>query len=354
MTDARANRPMPSRRQVAAGVTLGTVAAAISSTAAAQGTGNAQPQTAEAPEVRPNLAAGPPPALTNPVAEFPKPPFPPQKQPAPGLQSRMIPRPDCGEMTYQGSGKLLGRKALVTGGDSGLGRAAAIAFAREGADVAINYLPVEEPDAREVVDLIQRAGRKAVALPGDIRDENFCNQLVANAVQQLGGLDILVSNAGHQQSQTSIADVSTEQFDTTFKTNVYAMFWIAKAALPHMPPGAAIVNTASVQAYNPSENLLDYAATKAAIVAFTKVLAKQAAKQGVRVNAVAPGPFWTPLQISGGQPESALKSFGAQTPFGRPGQPAELAPVYVMLAAQQNSYATGQVYGATGGSGFPF
>jgi NAD(P)-dependent dehydrogenase (short-subunit alcohol dehydrogenase family) len=213
----------------------------------------------------------------------------------------MNPRPDHGEKSYLGSGRLVGRKALLTGGDSGIGRAAAIAFAREGADIAINYLPVEEPDAREVIDLIRAEGRQAVAIPGDIRSEEFCSRLVAQAVRELGGLDILVNNAAMQATQDNIADITTEQFDSTFKTNVYAMFWITKAALPHLEPGAAIINTASVQAYDPSPALLDYAQTKACIVAFTKALAKQVAKRGIRVNAVAPGPFWTPLQPSGGR-----------------------------------------------------
>ncbi|MBE9180137.1 SDR family oxidoreductase [Oculatella sp. LEGE 06141] len=289
----------------------------------------------------------------NPVDQYPSPPFQRQPQEPPGLAREMTPRPDHGETSYQGTGRLMGRKALVTGGDSGIGRAAAIAFAREGADVAINYLPVEEPDAREVVELIQAAGRKAVAIPGDIRDENFCNQLVASAVNELGGLDILVNNAAKQQSVDSILDLTTEQFDSTFKTNVYAMFWITKAALPYLSPGASIINTSSVQAYDPSENLLDYAQTKSAQVAFTKSLAKQLAKQGIRVNAIAPGPYWTPLQVTGGQPQSVVEQFGSDSPMGRPGQPAELAPIYVLLASQESSYATGQVYGAAGGSGNP-
>jgi NAD(P)-dependent dehydrogenase (short-subunit alcohol dehydrogenase family) len=238
----------------------------------------------------------------------------------------MDPRPDHGETSYKGFGRLAGRKALITGGDSGIGRAAAIAFAREGADVAINYLPVEEPDAQEVVDLIREAGRKAVALPGDIRDEAFCRKLVADAIQALGGLDILVNNAAKQIAQKSIEELSTEQFDATFKTNVYAMFWITKAAIPHLSPGAAIINTASIEAYDPSGMLLDYAQTKACIVAFTKSLSKQLAQKGIRVNAVAPGPIWTPLNPSGGSPQEKVEKFGSQTPFGRPGQPAELGP----------------------------
>ncbi len=265
----------------------------------------------------------------------------------------MNPRPDHGEKSYKGSGRLAGRKALLTGGDSGMGRAAAIAFAREGADVAINYLPVEEPDAREVIDLIRREGRKAIALPGDIRNESFCGKLVADAVAQLGGLDILVNNAARQVSKPSILEISTEQFDATFKTNVYAMFWITKAAVPHMAPGATIINTASVNAYDPGEDIIDYAATKGAIAIFTKGLAKQLAKQGIRVNAVAPGPIWTPLQPSGGQAPDKLPMFGADTPMHRPGQPAELAPIYVLLASSESSYSTGQVYGAVGGRGGP-
>ncbi len=288
-----------------------------------------------------------------PVKDYPRPPFPKQEQPWPGLASKMVPRPDHGEASYQGSGRLTGRKALITGGDSGMGRAAAIAFAREDADVAINYLPVEEPDAKEVVALIQAAGRKAVSLPGDIRDEAFCNKLVADAVRELGGLDILVSNAARQHAQASILDISTEQFDDTFKTNVYAMFWIIKAALPHMKPGSAIITTSSVNAYNPDKNIIDYAATKGAIMIFTKGLAKQLAQKGIRVNSVAPGPIWTPLQPSGGQFPDKLPEFGADTPMGRPGQPAELAPIYVLLATNEDSYSTGQVYGAVGGNGGP-
>lgn len=238
----------------------------------------------------------------------------------------------------------------MTGGDSGIGRAAVIAFAREGADVAINYLPVEEPDAREVVELIRAEGRKAVAIPGDIRNEDFCSKLVAKAVQDLGGLDILVNNAAMQAAQPSIADLTTEQFDSIFKCNVYAMFWITKAAMRHLTPGAAIINTSSVEAYTPSPAFLDYAQTKACIVAFTKSLAKQVAQQGIRVNAVAPGPFWTPLQTTGW---ADLSRFGKETPLGRPGQPAELGALYVLLASQESSYATGQVYGASGGEGHP-
>jgi hypothetical protein len=289
----------------------------------------------------------------NPVDQYPKPPFSKQRQEWPGLAGKMTPKPDHGEKTYEGRNRLLGRKALVTGGDSGIGRAAAIAFAREGADVAINYLPAEESDAKEVVELIQKCGRKAVAIPGDIRTEQFCQSLVSQAVNELGGLDILVNNAARQQACESIVDLASEAFDATIKTNLYALFWITKAAVPHLQPGASIISTASVQAYDPSDYLLDYASTKAAIVAFTKALSKQLGPKGIRVNAVAPGPVWTPLQVSGGTPQENLPSFGEKTTLKRPGQPAELAPVFVYLASQEASFATGQVYGASGGGGNP-
>ncbi|MDM2736300.1 SDR family oxidoreductase [Citrobacter sp. Ct235] len=284
-------------------------------------------------------------------ARFPAPPFPHQKQPFPGLAGKMQPLPDHGEESYQGSGRLTGKKVLITGGDSGIGRAVAIAYAREGADVAINYLPDEEKDAREVVALIKQAGRQAVALPGDIRDESFCRQLVSQAAESLGGLDILVNNAGRQQFCESIENLTTEAFDATFKTNVYAMFWITKAAIPHLQTGSVIINTSSVQAYEPSEILLDYAQTKAAIVAFTKSLAKQLASKGIRVNAVAPGPYWTALQCCGGQPQEKIEQFGANAPLGRPGQPVEIAPLYVTLASAENSYTSGQVWCSDGGTG---
>jgi hypothetical protein len=291
--------------------------------------------------------------LINPVSEYPHPPFPKQQQPWPGLAGKMTPKPDHGEASYRGSGRLRGRKALLTGGDSGMGRAAAIAFAREGADVAINYLPQEEPDAQEVIALIKREERKAAAIPGDIRDENFCKQLVDNAVQQLGGLDIVVNCAARQIAHESLTDITTEDFDTTFKTNVYAMFWIIKAALPHLRAGATIINTASVNAYDPDKAIIDYAATKGAIMIFTKALAKQLAPKGIRVNGIAPGPVWTPLQVTGGQPPDKLPQFGGDTPMGRPGQPAELAPLYVLLASEESSYSTGQIFGAVGGRGGP-
>lgn len=283
--------------------------------------------------------------------DYPAPPFAEQPQPVPGLASKMIPVPDHGETSYRGSGRLAGRKALITGGDSGIGRAVAIAYAREGADVAIGYLPEEESDAAEVIKLIEAEGRKAVALPGDIRTEAFCQTLVKEAAEKLGGLDILVNNAGRQQFNESIRTLSTEDFDATFKTNVYAMFWITKAAVDYLPRGASIINTSSVQAFKPSDILLDYAQTKACIVAFTKSLAQQLGEEGIRVNAVAPGPFWTPLQSSGGQPQEKVKQFGASAPLGRPGQPAEIAPLYVTLASTESSYTSGQVWCTDGGTG---
>ncbi|SFA54437.1 hypothetical protein SAMN04488511_113129 [Pedobacter suwonensis] len=291
--------------------------------------------------------------LKNPLEQYPKPPFQRQPQQPPGLASKMSPQPDHGEESYRGSGRLKGRKALITGGDSGIGRAAAIAYAREGADVVINYLPEEQTDADEVVQLITDAGQKAYAIPGDITNSEFCKQLVNDAVEKLGGLDILVNNAGKQQAVDSLSELSEEQFDATMKTNIYAPFWITKAALPHLKPGSVIISTSSVQAYDPSENLFDYAQTKAANVAFVKSLSKQLGPKGIRVNGVAPGPVWTPLQTSGGQPQDAIEKFGEQTPLARPGQPAELASIYVQLADDSASYATGQIYGAAGGSGHP-
>ena len=312
----------------------------------AAGTAAAQSATPRGPQLQRT-------GMQDPRGGYPRPPFPAQRQAWPGSVRAMQPRPDHGESSYVGSGRLAGRKALITGGDSGIGRAAAIAFAREGAAVAIGHLPAEEEDAREVLALIQATGRKGLSLPGDIRDEAFCRRLVAEAARGLGGLDILVNNAARQTAQPSIADITTEQFDATLKTNLYAMFWITKAALPLLPPGAAIINTASVVAYEPPALLLDYASTKAAIVAFTKSLAKQLVERGVRVNAVAPGPYWTPLQPSGGQPAEQLPQFGADTPMGRPGQPAEIAPIYVLLASQESSFTTGNVFGSTGGRSGP-
>ncbi len=291
--------------------------------------------------------------LTNPADKYPKPPFEKQSQPWPGLASKMNPRPDHGERSYRGPGRLAGRKALITGGDSGMGRAAAIAFAREGADVAINYYPTEEIDAQEVMALVRAEQRNGIAIPGDIRDEKFCRELVRRAIEGLGGLDILVSNAARQQARQSILDLSSEDFDATMKTNIYAPFWIIKAALPHLKPGSVIIGTTSEQAYDPSPELYDYAQTKAATMNYVKSLAKQLGPKGIRVNGVAPGPIWTPLQVSGGAPMEKLEKFGSQTPLGRPGQPAELGSIYVQLAAADASYANGQVCGAAGGSGQP-
>ncbi len=289
--------------------------------------------------------------MADPKTLYPQPPFQKQSQPWPGLAGKMEPRPDHGEKSYRGSGRLAGRKALITGGDSGIGRAAAIAYAREGADVAIGYLPDEEPDAQEVLELIRAEGRKAVAVPGDIRDEAFCRQMVETTVKELGGLDILVNNAARQRSYDSILDISTEEFDWTVKTNLYAMFWITKAALAHIPAGGAIINTSSVVTYSAPDNLLDYSMTKAGITTFSKSLAKQLIEKGIRVNVVAPGPFWTPLQVSGGQTMENLETFGGDTPYKRPGQPAEIAPLFVTLASTEASYVTGQVFAATGGNG---
>lgn len=328
-----------SRRQALGGIGAGLATLMVSPVLAGNGATESQ-------------SAGPQ-GLEDPTTKYPRPPFKPQSQPWPGLARDMDPKPDHGEKSYKGSGRLTGRKALITGGDSGMGRAAAIAYAREGADVAINYHPSEEPDAQEVVALIKAEGRKGVAIPGDLTDEAFCNRLVAEAVRQLGGLDILVNNAAYQQTKPSILDITSEQFDRTMKTNIYAYFWVTKAALPHLKPGAVIIATTSEQAYDPSGELHDYAQTKAANMSFVKSLAKQLGPKGIRVNGVAPGPIWTPLQVSGGATMDKLKEFGKQTPLGRPGQPVELASIYVQLAANDGSYATGQIYGASGGSGNP-
>ena len=279
----------------------------------------------------------------------------PQKQhmPEPGLDADLTPKADLGEESYRGTGRLAGRKALITGGDSGIGAATAIAFAREGADVAISYLPEEETDAERIAGILREAGVTVAKLPGDLRDAAYCRSLVDDAVSQLGGLDIVVNNGGKQVYQESLTDLTDEQFDDTFKTNVYAMFWITKAALPHLAPGSAIINTTSIQAYSPAAILVDYASTKATINAFTKGLAAQLAPQGIRVNAVAPGPIWTPLQPSDGQPQEKIEEFGAETPFGRMGQPAELAPAYVFLASAESSYVAGETLNVNGGMPTP-
>ena len=323
-----------SRRKLVGTLGAGLAAAAIPAGAQAQASSTAQP-------------------VADPTTKYPKPPYTSPFQPWPGLASKMTPPPDHGESSYKGSGRLLNRKALITGGDSGMGRAAAIAYAREGADVAINYLPAEEPDAQQVAELIRQAGRKAVLIPGDLREEVFCKKLVTQAVTELGGLDIIVSNAGRQHQVESISDMTTELFDWTIKTNLYAPFWIIRTALPHLKPGSCIIATTSEQAYDPAANLYDYAQTKAATMNFVKSLAKQLGPKGIRVNGVAPGPIYTPLQISGAATEEHWRNFGGKYPLGRAGQPAELASIYVQLAAQDASYTTGNIYGAGGGMGQP-
>lgn len=291
--------------------------------------------------------------LVDPRTKFTREPFREQPQRWPGLQSKMTPKPDCGESSYRGSGRLAGRKALITGGDSGIDRAAAIAYAREGADVAINYHPDEEPDAREVVDLIRQAGRRAVAIPRDLRTLAGCEAIVKAAQKGLGGIDLLVNNAAYQQSKEDIFAITDEQMVRTFETNIYSYFRIARAAARDMVPGSVILNVGSVNSYDPGEELLDYASTKGAILIFTKGLAKQLIKRGIRVNMVAPGPIWTPLQIAGGQLPGKLGEFGQDTPMGRAGQPTELAPLFVMLASDESSYSSGTSVGAHGGEGNP-
>ena len=278
----------------------------------------------------------------------PKPPFPEQKQAHPGTDENLDPPANHGETSYIGTGRLEGRAAIVTGGDSGIGRAIAIAFAREGADVVISYLPDEENDASEVVAIVEAAGRKAVKLPGDIGDPAYSKQLVNTAISEFGRLDVVVNNAGYQQTHDSIADISPEEFDRTFRTNVFGTFFLSQAALAQVKPGAVIINTTSIQAFEPSEELVAYASTKAAIANLTKSLAKVAGKQGVRVNGVAPGPVWTPL-IPATMPVEKVKTFGQTTVFERPAQPIELARVFVFLASEDASYVSGEIYGATGG-----
>ena len=286
----------------------------------------------------------------NPVTRYQQPSPPAERQQVPpGVEERITPTPDLGADTYRGSGRLTGRRALITGGDSGIGGAVAIAFAREGADVAISYLPVEEADAKNIVALIEAEGRTAIAIPGDVMDAAHCRDLVATAVDGLGGLDILVNNAGKQLAVESLQDISDEQFDETYKTNVYAMFHITKAALPHLKPGSTIINCSSIQAYAPSPNLVDYASTKAAINNFSKGLSQQLAPKGIRVNVVAPGPIWTPLQATGGQPAEDLPTLGEDTPLGRVGQAAELAPAFVFLASSESSYVIGETLNVNGG-----
>lgn len=289
----------------------------------------------------------------DPVTRFPDITPPKQDQPEPGLDAELEPQTDRGEDSYRGTGRLEGRKALITGADSGIGAAVAIAFAREGADVALSYLPAEEEDAQHIKKVIEDAGRKAVLLPGDLSDKDFCTQVVEDAVRELGGLDALVNNAGKQITQDDIEELDDEQWTTTYEVNIHAIFRITKAALKHLPAGSTIVNTTSIQAYEPSPTLVDYASTKAAINNFTKGLAQQVAPKGIRVNAVAPGPIWTPLQVSDGQPKEALPEFGKSTPLGRAGQPTELAPAYVFLTSPESSYVLGETLNVNGGMPSP-
>lgn len=287
----------------------------------------------------------------DPKEEGAKPPMPDQQLQAPGLEATMHLKPDYGEESYRGSGKLQGKVALITGGDSGIGRAVALAFAREGADVLIAYLN-EEPDARETVRIVEAAGRRAIAVGGDISAEAQCRHLVQRVVQEFGKLDILVNNAAFQRTHQSIQEVPSEEFEYTFRTNIFAMFYLCKAALPVMQPGSSIINVASIQAYQPSQSLLAYASTKGAIVTFSKALAQDAIQQGVRVNIVAPGPVWTPL-IPSTMPQEQVKQFGQDTLFQRPAQPAELAPAFVFLASPESSYLTGERIGVTGSAALP-
>jgi NAD(P)-dependent dehydrogenase (short-subunit alcohol dehydrogenase family) len=293
-------------------------------------------------------------AQQEPTTQYPQPPYAEQDQrdQHPGLESEMQPRPDYGEETYKGSGKLEGKKAIITGGDSGIGRAVALAFAREGADVLISYLEEEEPDAQETVQVIEDAGRKAVKMPGDVSEESQCQAIVQKAVEEFGQIDVLVNNAAHQMTVNGIADVSTELLDRTFKTNIYAMFWLSKASLPHMQPGGSIINVCSIQAYQPSPTLLPYSSTKGAIISFTKGLAQEVVQYGLRANSVAPGPVWTPI-IPASMPGETVSQFGGTSPMGRPAQPAELAPAFVFLASQESSYVNGETLGVTGGMPLP-
>ncbi|MDB5168081.1 MAG: Oxidoreductase [Candidatus Saccharibacteria bacterium] len=291
--------------------------------------------------------------MQDPTRQYPALDIPEQTQREPGLDANLQPKADHGETTYRGTGRLQGRKAVITGADSGIGRAVAIAYAREGADVVITYLPSEETDAKDAMRIMKEAGHNVYGLAGDLTSEDFCKELISFGADKMGSIDILVNNAGKQVYVPNIEDLSTDQLVSTFTVNIFAMFWLSKEVLAHMPPGGTIINTASIQAYQPSPGLLDYASTKAAIVNFTHGLGKQLAPRGIRVNAVAPGPIWTPLQPSHGQPQEKLVQFGQNTPMGRPGQPAECAPAYVFLASQESSYTTGEVIGVTGGQHLP-
>lgn len=288
----------------------------------------------------------------NPKEKEPQPPFPEQQQTPPGLESEMNPAPDFGERSYKGTGRLQDKAAVITGGDSGIGRAVALAFAREGADVLISYLSEEEEDAQKTRRVVEEAGRRCVTMPGDIREEAHCGEIIKRAMDEFGKIDVLVNNAAFQMSHEGIGEISTEEFDRTFRTNVYAMFYLCKAALPLMKAGSTIINTTSIQAYEPKPHLLAYAATKGAIMNFTKGLNHEALEKGIRVNAVAPGPIWTPL-IPATMPPEKTATFGQDTPMGRAGQPAELAPVYVFLASDESSYISGEIIGVTGGKPLP-
>jgi NAD(P)-dependent dehydrogenase (short-subunit alcohol dehydrogenase family) len=296
----------------------------------------------------PKAASPQSPAPADPKEQGPKPDYPQQPIEPPGSIDEMTPRADHGEQSYQGLGRLTDRVALITGGDSGIGRAVAIAFAREGADVVISHLPQEQRDADDTCGWIRKASRKALSIGGDIQDERHCESLVERTFDEFGRLDILINNAAYQMTHYSIVEFTTDEFDRTFKTNVYAMFWLCRAALPRMKPGGVIINTASIQGYDPSPTLLAYAPTKAAIINFTKALSQMAMEQGVRVNAVAPGPVWTPL-IPSTMPQERVKKFGKDTQLERAAQPVELAPLYVFLASNESRFVTGEVYGATGG-----
>ncbi len=289
----------------------------------------------------------------DPISQYAMPEPPAQSQDGPGLDADLRPQADHGEDTYRGSGRLTGRKAIITGGDSGIGRAVAIAFAREGADLVLSYLPEEQEDAEHVAAVVREAGRTVVLAPGDVADEAYSRSLVRTALDELGGLDTLAIVAGRQQHVEDIADLTSASFDETFRTNVHALFWLVQEAVPHLPKGSSIITTSSIQAYQPSPILVDYATTKAAINTISKALAGQLAPKGIRVNVVAPGPIWTPLQTAGGQPPEKLPEFGEQTPFGRAGQPAELAPAYVYLASQESSYVTGETLNVNGGMPTP-
>jgi len=287
--------------------------------------------------------------LQDPTTQFPRPPFPPQQQDGPGDIHEMDPAPDHGETSYVGFGRLPGRKALVTGADSGIGRAVAIAFAREGADVALSYLPEEQRQAEEVAALVQAEGRTAVLIPGDLQEEQANTVAIDRTVDALGGIDILVLNAGTMPTVDSIDDFATETFDHVVKANLYPLFWLTKAASPHLPAGAAIIATSSVQGFNPSPQLAEYAVSKAGIANWVRAMGQQLIERGIRVNGVAPGPVWTPLQPAF-VPNEKIESFGEQTPMGRAGQPVELAPAFVFLASQESSYVVGETIAVTGGS----